>query len=40
MERALGSELTLRGDFFIEDDANKGDERGERGGKLTKKFTF
>ena len=40
MERALGSEFNLRGDFFIEDDGVKGDDKGERGGKLTRKFTF
>ena len=40
MERALGSEFNLRGDFFVEDDGIKGDDKGERGGKLTRKFTF
>ena len=40
VERALGSEFNLAGDFFVEDEGNKDNDRGERGGKLTKKFTF
>lgn len=40
MERSLGQEFNLMEDFFVDDDDGKDKDRGEKGSKMTKKFTF
>ena len=40
VERALGAEFDYRGEFFIDEGENEGEDKDERGSLLVKKFTM